>query len=357
MKRVICFALCLVLILTGAGCGQGSGRQEPTQTDSSQSFDAPQISEPAQAGFPVTVTDVAGREVTLEQEPKRLVSGYYITTSMLIALGQADKLVGVENKAQTRPIYGLAAPGILELPGVGTAKAFDLEGCAALDPDLVVLPMKLKETAPALEELGIPVLLANPENLEQLRDTLTMLGTATGATDAARELLSYYDSTQQELSKLLDGADKPKVYLAGNSSYLHTSGAKMYQNTLIEMGGGVNAAAELTDSYWAEISYEQLLAWDPDVIIIASEADYTKEDLLSDPQLSDLTAVRTGAVYAMPSAFEPWDAPVPGALMGSRWMASVLHEDRYRFQSMQDDVVEFYERFYGFEADRDLVTK
>ena len=82
--------------------------------------------------MPVTLTDAAGRQVTIETEPETLVSGYYITTSMLIALGQQDKLVGIEAKADTRPIYALAAPELLELPSVGTAKEFDLEGCAAL---------------------------------------------------------------------------------------------------------------------------------------------------------------------------------------------------------------------------------
>ena len=93
--------------------------------------------------FPVTVTDAAGREVTLDAEPETLVSGYYITTSMLIALGLEDRLVGIEAKADSRPIYALAAPELLQLPSVGTAKEFDLEGCAALDPDLVILPLKL----------------------------------------------------------------------------------------------------------------------------------------------------------------------------------------------------------------------
>ena len=105
---------------------------------------------------------------------------------MVIALGQQDKLVGVEAKADSRPIYSLAAPELLELPSVGTAKEFDLEGCAALEPDLVVLPLKLKDTVSALEELGIPVLLANPEDLTLLRQTIEMLGGSHGRAGAGR---------------------------------------------------------------------------------------------------------------------------------------------------------------------------
>lgn len=242
----------------------------------------------------MTVTDAAGREVTLDAEPETLVSGYYITTSMLIALGLEDRLVGIEAKADSRPIYALAAPELLQLPSVGTAKEFDLEGCAALDPDLVILPLKLKDTVPALEALEIPVLLANPEDLALLAETINMLGAATGTGEAAAALLDYNARTETELTALLDGMERPVVYLAGNSSYLSTAGAKMYQNTLIELGGGVNAAAEIEDTYWAEISYEQLLAWNPDAIVIVPEASYTKEDLMNDTQLAALDAVKNG---------------------------------------------------------------
>ena len=82
--------------------------------------------------YPVTITDHLGREVTIEKQPESFVSGYYISTSLLIALGLDDQLVGVEAKADKRNIYKLSAPELTELPSVGTAKEFDLEGCAAL---------------------------------------------------------------------------------------------------------------------------------------------------------------------------------------------------------------------------------
>ena len=187
-KRMIALALSLMLALLGSVC----------------------LAE-EQAAFPVTVTDAAGREVTIEQAPQRLVSGYYITTSMLIALGLEDRLVGIEAKADSRPIYALAAPELLELPSVGTAKEFDLEGCAALAPDLVILPIKLKDTVAALEELGIPTLLVNPEDLTLLAETIEMLGAATGAREQAAALLDNNAQTEAELTALLAEADRPRV--------------------------------------------------------------------------------------------------------------------------------------------------
>lgn len=354
-------ALSAAMVLSLAACGQSASQSQSAAPASgsqsqpqSQSASAPAAVEET---MPVTLTDAAGRQVTIETEPETLVSGYYITTSMLIALGQQDKLVGIEAKADTRPIYALAAPELLELPSVGTAKEFDLEGCAALEPDLVILPLKLQESAEALEQLGINALVVNPEDMDLLEETLDLLGQATGSSERAHALMDYNAETEAEMAQLLADAEKPSVYLAGNSSYLSTAGSKMYQNTLIELGGGENVAAELEDDYWADISYEQLLAWNPDVIVIAADADYTKEDLLADSQLAGLTAVQNGTVYALPSSFEAWDSPVPSGVLGIRWMASALHGDLYSLEQFRQDAADFYKEFYGVEIDTQLITQ
>ncbi len=309
----------------------------------------------AEGGFPVTLTDAAGREVTIEAEPERLVSGYYISTSALIALGLKDRLVGIEAKAKSRPIYALAAPELIELPSVGSAKEFDLEGCAALEPDLAILPLRLKDAAATLEELGVTVLLVDPEDLPRLRQMVELLAAATGADASA--LLGFCEEKEAFLHEALEGAQRPRVYLAGNGSMLSTAGSAMYQGAMIELGGGENVAAALPDSYWTEVSYEQLLAWNPEVIVMAADAEYSRDDLMGDPQLRDVDAVKNGRVYAMPSGVESWDSPVPGALLGSLWLASQLHPELYSWERFVEDARSFYNQFYGIEIDEALLTK
>lgn len=308
----------------------------------------------AESAFPVTLIDTAGREVTIEDAPERLVSGYYISTSTLIALGQADKLVGIEAKAKGRPIYALAAPELIELPNVGSAKEFDLEGCAALKPDLAILPLRLQDAADALTELGIDVLLVNPENLSLLKETVALLAAATGADASA--LLDFCAEKEAFLDALLADVYRPRTYMAGNSSYLSTAGAAMYQSSMISLGGGENVAAELDDSYWVKISYEQLLAWNPEVIVIAADADYSREELMSDPQLQDVEAVKHGRVYALPSGVESWDSPVPATLLGSLWTASRLHSERYSWEQFVADAQAFYEEFYGIQVSGEFLS-
>ena len=126
---------------------------------------------------------------------------------------------------------------------------------------------------------------------------------------------------------------------------------------MLELGGGQNVAAELEDPYWAEVSYEQLLAWNPQIILIASGAGYNKEDLISDPNLTSLKAVQDGRVYTMPSSLEAWDSPVPGALLGSLWTASVLHSSFYDSEAFQSDVADFYRTFYDLEIDQAILAR
>lgn len=304
----------------------------------------------------VTVTDQAGRQVKIENRPVKIVSGYYISTSILLTLDCKERLVGIEAKAKERNLYALAAPELIDLPNTGSAKDFNLEACIALKPDLVILPKKLQEPARALEEMGIPVVLISPEDDQQLEEAIRIIAAAVGESDRGEALLTYYTAIDETLQEKGEGVDAPVVYLAGNSDMLRTCPKDMYQNTLIEAAKGENAAAEINGDSWVGVSYEQLLAWNPDYIVIVPEASYTAEELCAVPALAQLTAVKEGRVLTMPSDFEAWDSPVPSGALGKLWLFAALHPDAYSLEELRADIVDFYQRFYGFEADKALIT-
>jgi len=335
MKRILSMLLVLVMLTALAACGGDA------KTDDTSDL-------PASVTYPITVTDQAGRTVVIEEEPQTLVSGYYISTSALIALELDDRMVGIEAKADKRSIYQLASPELISLPSVGSAKEFDLEGCAALNPDLVILPMKLKDAAATLEGLGIDVLLVNPENQALLEEMITLIATAANKGSRANELLDFIAACEADLEKQIAGTEAPSVYLAGNSDFLSTAGNAMYQSDMIRLAGGVNAAAEISDTYWVNISYEQLLTWNPDYIILASDASYTAADVLADPNLADCKAVAAGNVYQMPGDAEAWDSPVPSGILGSVWLANILHPEQVTEEYAASQYHTFYDTFYGF---------
>ena len=342
MKQTIALLMSVMLVFCLTACGTANNRQ----TESNQETTTIDVS----VSYPITVTDHLGRTVTIEKEPERLVSGYYITTSLLIALGLEKDLVGVEAKANTRNIYSLAADasGILSLPNVGTAKAFDLEGCVALNPDLVILPVKLKDAAASLEQLGIPVIAVNPEDQTKLSETIKMVSTATNTVAEGEKLSSFMSSSFSYLDEKLANASKPSAYLAGNSSLLSTAGPAMYQSFLMEAAGGSNVAASVSDTYWANVSYEQLLAWNPDYIFLAADANYTVESVLTDSNLAECNAVKNNHVYKLPGSIEAVDSPVPASFLGSAYMASIMHSEYVTSDYYKNLTTDFYKTFYGF---------
>ena len=86
MNKLLALLLAVIMVASFAACGN-----EPTPAPDPEPTPDPT---PA-VTYPLTVTDMAGREVTLEKEPERIVSGYYISSSACIALGLSDKMVGI----------------------------------------------------------------------------------------------------------------------------------------------------------------------------------------------------------------------------------------------------------------------
>jgi iron complex transport system substrate-binding protein len=342
MKKLSTLILLFTFLLTlFSGCTRSTKQQAASQQAVLQQIDR-------------TVIDQAGRTVVVSGTVERIVSGYYISTSALIALGLADKLVGIEARAASRPVYTLTAPILLELPNVGTAREFNMEACIALHPDLVILPIRLRSSAEILEELGIPVLLVDPESPEEIISMISLIGNAANAEQRANILIEYYKRSLEEINLLtLRIVERPVVYMGGVGSYLTTAPRDMYQSKLIKLAGGANP--NIDGNSWTAISYEQFLAINPDVIVIPSEAVYNIEDIARDPQLVNLSAVRSGMIYKMLANFEAWDSPVPSFTLGIRWLLSVLHEDVYPMESMREYAATFYSRFYGIEIDTGLI--
>lgn len=166
MKKSLAFLLSAVLIVTAAiGCGNAKAPQSLSKREGT-----------------VTVTDQIGREVTLEAPAEKIVSVYYLSTSLLVLLGASDQLVGIEKKADSRGLYRLASPELLDLEAVGSGKEIDVEKTAALAPDIVIIPKKLKDSVEALEQAGLKVLVGT------LSSSITRFNTPSFSADSSMPL-------------------------------------------------------------------------------------------------------------------------------------------------------------------------
>lgn len=318
------------------------------------------------ASFPLTVTDQLGNSITLNAPAQRIVSGYYISSSACLALGLKDKLVGTEEKIDKRPIYKLSAPELIgTIANVGSAKAFDLESCLSAEPDLVILPKKAKDYAATLNEMGVAAIVVNPESHDALVEMIKLIANLTGSEEKAGKLITTYNEVLDKVESLtakLDQDKKPIVYMCNNSTYLSTAPKDMYQASLIRSAGGINAGDNLEGDSWTDVSYEQILAMNPDVIIIPTnnmangQPDFTAADVMADKNLADVTAVKNGSIYNMPVGLEAWDSPVPSGVLGMLWLLAILHSDLYTRDECAEYAAQFYKTFCGFDMDKSIIN-
>ncbi len=294
----------------------------------------------------IAVTDQLGREVTLEKPAERLVSSYYISTALLVALGCEDSLCGIEMKADTRELYRLAAPELLELPAVGSGKGINVEETAALSPDLVILPARLADSVSAFEALSIPVIVVNPETQADFEACVSLLASVTGTTTRGDSLLQYYHDKMKEAEEMTADLDRPSVYFSSSSGYLRTCTGQMYQSDLIEMAGGSCVSASLTEEYWCDISPEQLLAWNPSYIFTAQGTDDLPAEIRADSALAEVDAVKNDRIAMFPSKIESWDYPTPSSVLGVLWLVNQLHPEVYSEADFLKEAQEFYQTYF-----------
>ncbi len=298
----------------------------------------------------IKVVDQLGREVVFDKPAEKVASSYYISTSMVLALGKGDTLVGLEGNASKMDLYKQIGFKYEGVESIRAGKAIDLEKLASLKPDVIIIPARAKNDIKSIEDIGVKVIAINPESEEEWKESINILAKALGAEEKGKELVEFYESKASKLKDLLKDTEKVRVYLGGNKDLYSTASDKMYQSSQIKLAGGENVAAEIDDVYWAQISNEQLITYNPDVIILASNASYTIEDVKNENKQLSLKAISDGKVYRMPSTYGFWDSPVDSTILGSLWIASVIHPDEYTREEFLNDVKEFYDKFYGIEV-------
>lgn len=300
----------------------------------------------------VELVDQAGRTVQVPQPVRRIASPYSLSTYHVYVTGAAERLVSAGYLGARDPAGAAAMtridPRFPEIRDAAPADTTSVEFLASLTPDLVLTSAR-SEWVPSVQGLGIPVLTFEGETTASLREAIVLAGRALGpdAAARARAWTEYYDGVLRRVEAAASAAgsdaSRPRVLFTGTDRGQVASGA-MYQTAWIEAAGGASVSAEL-GGYWNEVGIEQVLAWDPDLILVPPYGRASVDAILDDPAWQLLDAVQAGRVVRVPKLVAPWDTPVPDAALGVVWLAGVLWPDG-AVGSCADDARFFYRRFY-----------
>lgn len=302
----------------------------------------------------LTVVDQAGRTVEIPEVPTRVASAFAVATAYVYALGAGDHVVGarylgIPDSAVARVVMARLDPQWESkgFPGDVTA-----ETVVALRAELVVAGTRHLKLAELLADVGIPTVVYAAETFAAVREATELTGEILGRQGEARRLVAFFDEVLAEVRRVIPAEATPPRVLSVGTESLRVAGAGMYQAQLIALAGGEPATRDLAGASWQNVSPEQVLLWDPDVIVIASYGTATPASYLDDPVFQGIRAVKTGRVYKMPQLLFAWDNPIPESALGIVWLAELLHPGVLS-QTLAEYTTRFYRDFYGVELNEE----
>ncbi|WP_291957403.1 ABC transporter substrate-binding protein [Mahella sp.] len=287
MKRSLSILIVIIMMALTA-CAAQQPSEQPNADNATEPVE--QQTQESSAAYPVTVTDVKGRSVTIEKEPASIVSLTPSNTEILFALGLGDKVVGVDEYSN----YPEQANAIKK---VGDFNGPNIELVTQLKPDLVVAGGYIQDDAvKKLEDLKIPVISSEAAGLEELYETIDVLGKVTGTQQQAEQLVEKLKSNMKAIADKTASLDKPKVYFNVDINGFFTAGKGTFISELIAMAGGTNVADD-SEGY-AQYSVEKIVEKNPDIIITTEHAG-SPEDIKNIEALKNINAVKNDKIYSL----------------------------------------------------------
>jgi iron complex transport system substrate-binding protein len=297
-------------------------------------------------------TDAAGRRVNLPERIGRVLPAERNAEVLVYALAP-DKLAGLERPSAGRgktPETSVRPPVLRFRPGATTSGVAAAARNARADLILDAGPVTSERAAFAndvQQQTGIPYVLVD-DSFERMPSILRTVGAVLGVPERANELRLFAENaiggTRGGL--LIRPAEaRPRVYYGLGPDGLTTPLPGAPAAEAIAEAGAINVAAPLGRGYLTRISREQLLAWDPDIIIAGYPRFY--DALRRDRFWRRLSAVRDNKVYLEPAAPFGWIENPAGVnrLIGLSWLSALFYPEPTH-EELRGMACEFYDRFY-----------
>lgn len=289
MHKIYRLMATLILLTVATACGP-----TPTQPPNYLTTQPPELELTA---FPLTLTDDLGREVTVETKPQRIVSLAPSNTEILFAVGAGEQVVGVTT-------YCSYPPEAQDREQIGgfSAKTISVEKIAALEPDLVLSVGEIQRPAiEALEQVDVTVVALDPNDFDEVYATIELMGRLTGhekeAAQTVADMKARVAAVQERVATIPE-EERLTVFWETYDEPLMTVGAASFTHQLIELAGGVNIFADLTEAY-PQVNAEEVIKRNPAVIMGAdSMGDKLTTELVGQrPGWGQVQAVQDGRIH------------------------------------------------------------
>lgn len=300
------------------------------------------------------LTDDSGLKVTLKGNISRVADSWYAHTSLLMALGKGSTIVVTSNAKKSYPWMYEVQPSLnsaLLAPGA----KFNIEELLKRKVQLAFILTLRNWDANALKQAKIPTLQVYFHTLKGLKQNLILSAKAFGDESSmakAKAYNAYLDAQINRVQKkLVNTKQRPKVIHINSLNPLKVDGQDTLISSWIKIAGGVNAASFKGNSKL--VTPEEVLNFNPDVIIIGANAKGKLENSPAYSVLKNTKAVKNKQVFINPKGVFLWDRYGVESALQIQWAAKVLHPKAF----LKDDLVaitqDFYKQFFGYLLSKD----
>lgn len=263
------------------------------------------------AAYPVTITDYYGN-VTIDEQPQRIVSLMPSNTEILFAVGAGGQVVGVTD-------YCNYPQEVVSVEKIGGYVTLNTEKIVDLQPDMVLAyDANGDEVISTLKKLGLKVVTLDAKNMEDIIENIELVGVITGHEDQANMVTS---DMNQRLAKINDATrnisadERPRVLFIVSFEPMYAAGAGSFPEDVMNIAGGSNI---ITAERWPVITLEEVVEKNPQIIFCTGMGERGikfRDQILSNSVLAATDAVRDQKVYPL---LEPnlVERPGPRVIMG-----------------------------------------
>ena len=326
---------------------------EISSASSSASSEASSVASAAAAG---TITDMLGNTVQIPEKIERIADSWPAHSEILMMLGAGDKIVATANTKQTVPWMFHINPSLSDAITTSN-KDFNTEDLAAKQPDIFFMSPG-NTNADKIKSMGIPTVQLNFTNYDEMKQCISLTAQVLGgdAITRADKYIQYLDNTLASVKQKtanLSAAEKPKVLHIQSLEPLKVDGSDTIIDDWITAAGGVNAAQGVKGNM-KEVSMEQVLQWNPDVIIIGVNTGKDgAAELKANKAWANIKAVQDNKVYNNPSGAYGWDRYSAEEVLQVQWAAKTLHPDLFQDVNMVQMVREYYQTYLDYPLSTD----
>ena len=290
------------------------------------------------------IIDASNNNLSIKENASEITAAsvYAVAVPFFSALKMTDRVKAVNTKSKFWKDVDI---NLRNADTVGKG-VVNIEKLAKINPTCLVHRSNDKSTVDQVKKLGIDVLCIKVENVDDIINTLNLMGKYFGEEENAKKTIDYIENEFEKIDNIVKNIpdDKRKTAIVMGGSLGRVAGIDMLQSFMIEKAGGICKVEEAKDHNWVDIGVEKIFMYNPDFIFLTSSSslDYDVDEIYESETWRAMNASINKNIYNIPSKLDSWDMPGISCVIGTMYMLYKMYPEYFSKEELVEEINEYY---------------